>query len=185
MHACCLYPQQARTWIIHALKWRHYSLQVSSGSIDGTRNTAFVWVSHVNVTRSSPNMVSWSSSINCHCTLGCFCADRLVYCRYDAIVVGLGGHGSASLYHLAKLGLKVWFYELIAMLVLLCMTVSGLTCIAKHGRSSWQSAALSTPWSSYIPKSCQFYFMRKNRQFQLFIRGLKGCAWFSSYCETR
>ena len=26
---------------------------------------------------------------------------------YDAIVVGLGGHGSATLYHLAKLGLKV------------------------------------------------------------------------------
>ena len=26
---------------------------------------------------------------------------------YEAIVVGLGGHGSAALYHLAKLGLKV------------------------------------------------------------------------------
>ena len=27
--------------------------------------------------------------------------------RYDVIVVGVGGHGSAALYHLARRGLKV------------------------------------------------------------------------------
>ncbi len=34
---------------------------------------------------------------------------RFIYhlCRYDAIVVGLGGHGSAALYHLAQRGVKV------------------------------------------------------------------------------
>ena len=30
-------------------------------------------------------------------------------CRYDCIVIGLGGHGSATLYHLAKRGVKVSF----------------------------------------------------------------------------
>lgn len=29
-------------------------------------------------------------------------------CRYDAIVIGVGGMGSAALYQLAKRGVKVW-----------------------------------------------------------------------------
>ncbi len=30
-----------------------------------------------------------------------------LYCRFDVIVAGIGGHGSAALYHLAKRGKRV------------------------------------------------------------------------------
>ena len=79
---------------------------------------------------------TWDTKLSKHCVL--FFEYQLwlhtvalisfVWCRYDAIVVGLGGHGSASLYHLAKLGLKVWSCMLIAMLQLLSMTVIVLAC---------------------------------------------------------
>lgn len=49
-------------------------------------------------------------------------------CRYDAIVVGLGAHGSACLYHLARWGSKVGWFRAILQNLFLAV-------------SEWQAAA--------------------------------------------